>query len=441
MKEGGIPMTKAKLKDLQEAAIEAVSTDKASDKIDALSRAFKLFSEETKRLEIAHAQLTKDFQVVNVELEQANRRLGQKLLELDTSTSYLKNILINMSQGLLFINKSSIVTTYNKSAEAILGRAAVEVLFQPFSQSFDDKLFGFSIQEALTTKQVPALSLVSVRGSHPLELEVDARYVTKKEGTESSKRIDETLDFTEGLIILVRNVTEEHRLKLIADRNDRLKELGEMAAMVAHEIRNPLGGIKGFASLLKRDLVAQPELQQMAAYIVEGTDALNRLVTNVLNYARPVQLLVSQVDLIKLLEDVRERVLIDEGLSKEIHININCELDSCILALDGQLIQSALLNLIVNAIEAMHNVGTVNLWLVQDHGHAILKISDTGVGIEAENLARIFSPFFTTKPHGNGFGLSEVYKVIQAHAGTIEVASTKGKGTTFTLKFPIRSAS
>ncbi len=85
----------------------------------------------------------------------------------------------------------------------------------------------------------------------------------------------------------MRDITEVHRLKLIADRNDRLKELGEMAAMVAHEIRNPLGGIKGFASLLKRDLASQPELQQMASYIVEGTDALNRLVTNVLNYARP----------------------------------------------------------------------------------------------------------------------------------------------------------
>ncbi len=130
--------------------------------------------------------------------------------------------------------------------------------------------------------------------------------------------------------------------------------------------------------------------------------------------------MISPIDLVKLLEDIRERVLIDEGLSKEIFININCDLNSCVLPLDGQLIQSALLNLIVNAIEAMPEGGTVTLWLVQDQGSAILKITDTGVGIDPENIPRIFSPFFTTKPDGNGFGLSEVYKVIQAHSGTLK---------------------
>lgn len=436
-------MSKAKLKDLQNAALQAVSTEKANEKVEALSRAFKLFTEETQRLEVAHAQLTRDFQDVNVELEQANNRLSKKLLELDTSSSYLKNILGNMSQGLLFINKSSIVTTYNRSAEVILGRPAVEVLFEPFGQNFDDEAFGFSIKQALANKHLQTTTHVTLRPStaHAQELEIDARYMVKKDGVEPSKHLDATLDYTEGLIILVRDVTEVRRLKVIAERNDRLKELGEMAAMVAHEIRNPLGGIKGFASLLKRDLAGQPDLQQMASYIMEGTDTLNRLVTNVLNYARPVQTVLTSVDLVKLLKETRERIVIDEKLSKGMQIIITSDYETCFLPLDGALIQAALLNLIVNAVEAMPEGGTVTLWLTQSDDHAILKITDTGEGIAEEDLHKIFSPFFTTKPHGNGFGLSEVYKVIQAHNGTIEVASTLGKGSTFILKFPITSAS
>ena len=433
-------MTKAKLSDLQQAAQEALTSESASDKIEALSRAFKLFSEETQRLEAAHAQLKQDFEAVNLELEQANRRLSQKVRELDTTSSYLRNILSNMSQGLLFINKAGIVTTYNKRAEAILKRPAVETLFQPFTDCFPDAVFGFSITEALEKKNAPPFSVATsdATSGDPRDLEVDTRYMDKKEGIAVPSHLDPTLDYTEGLIILVRDVTEMRRLKLLAERNERLKELGEMAAMVAHEIRNPLGGIKGFASLLRRDLEKQPELQQMASYIIDGTDTLNRLVTNVLNYARPVKTTFTPIDLKKLLEEVRERVIIDEKLGKSAAVTIRSNKTSCIVAVDAQLIQGALLNLIVNAIEAMPNGGTVALTLEQPDHEAIITVSDTGIGIAAEHLHRIFSPFFTTKPHGNGFGLSEVYKVVQAHAGTIEVSSTEGKGTTFTIKLPLK---
>lgn len=436
-------MSNGKLTDLQDAAREAVRSESANDKIEALSRAFRLFSEETQRLEAAHTQLKQDFEAVNQELKQTNTRLNEKLKELDTSTSYLRNILSNMSQGLVFINQASIITTYNKSAEDILMRPAIEVLFQPFKQSFDDNVFGFSIQNSLKNKLVPAHSFIRLNpgSSRQRDLEIDARYMEQKDGQVMSSRLDPTLDFSEGLIILVRDVTEVRKLKLLAERNERLKELGEMAAMVAHEIRNPLGGIKGFASLLRRDLSSQPELQQMANYIVEGTDTLNRLVTNVLNYARPVQAVFSPTDLRRLLEEIRDRVNIDEVLSRHTQISIKCAERSCIAAIDTQLIQGALLNLIVNAIEAMPQGGTVTLWLATTDEYAVLKVIDTGTGIPDEYISKIFLPFFTTKPHGNGFGLSEVYKVIQAHAGNIEVTSSEGKGTTFTIKLPLKAPS
>lgn len=435
-------MAKTKLTDLQAAANQAAASGTASEKIEALSRAFKLFSEETQRLEEAHRELTENFEHVNQELEQTNRRLKQKLRELDTSTSYLRHILSNISQGLLFINKAKIITTFNKSAEVILSKPAMEVLFQPFLHNFSDTLFGFSVAEALAQREAPSTSSTRLQVAPGVvrELEVEARYVSHIGGAELASHLDPTLDYTEGLIILVRDVTEMRRLKLLTERNNRLKALGEMAAMVAHEIRNPLGGIKGFASLLRRDLQEQPHLQEMANYIVEGTDALNRLVTHVLNYARPVKPEFATTDLKKLLTDIRTRVQYDEHLCQGITIVVEAERDHYSAAVDAQLIQGVMLNLVVNAIEAMPNGGKVTLALEQAPADILVKVIDTGSGIKEEDLTRIFSPFFTTKPQGNGFGLSEVYKVIQAHSGTIEVTSTVGKGTMFTIKLPQKQA-
>ena len=217
------------------------------------------------------------------------------------------------------------------------------------------------------------------------------------------------------------------------------KELGEMAAMVAHEIRNPLGGIKGFASLLQRDLKNDPELEQMAGYIVEGTDNLNRLVTNVLNYSRPIVPNIESTDLVALVKDLRQLISADHAVDPSVEIIIETAKPVLYAPIDPQFIQSAFLNLIVNAIQAMPQGGILKIILDEENGAAVLKVSDTGVGIQEDNLEKIFSPFFTTKPQGNGFGLSEVHKVIQAHGGTIDVQSAIGKGTQFTIRLPFKS--
>jgi signal transduction histidine kinase len=220
----------------------------------------------------------------------------------------------------------------------------------------------------------------------------------------------------------------------MSNRDDLLKELGEMVATVAHEIRNPLGGIRGFASLLHRDLAGQPEQQEMAQHIIEGADNLSRFVTHVLNYARPTEVHLAPVDLNQLIEELRHHVEADPTLDSR--ITFTCHLaPSPVKALaDAQLLQSALLNLIVNAIQAMPEGGKLALSVKQKNQQPLLQVSDTGVGISPENMPKLFSPLFTTRPSGNGFGLAEVKKIIQAHGGTIDVQSEVGKGTLFTLK-------
>lgn len=378
--------------------------------MEALTKAFELFSEETARLEGAYKQLKKEFRTVNAKLS--------------LTTNTLKSILTNISQGIIFIDLNGKITTFNPAAEKILGISYKSVLTKPFSSTFDDHLLGFSIKKAFTEKIAPEIS-----------------YATVTHKDNSKKELEAWATFTEkGLIVVIRDITQLRYFEQAANRNDRMKELGEMAASVAHEIRNPLGGIKGFAALLARDLKEDQEKSKLANYIVEGTEVLNRLVTNVLNYSRPIDLTLTSVDLGEVVNSIVEMVKVDDNFNKNITVTNHTPTGplppTCC---DKILIQSSILNLVVNAIHSMPEGGEVSIQLSTNSGSSRIKVSDSGCGIPEENLEKIFSPFFTTKPDGNGFGLTEVYKIVQAHVGEIEVNSKVNEGTTFTISLPLRN--
>ena len=236
---------------------------------------------------------------------------------------------------------------------------------------------------------------------------------------------------------MIRDITEIRHLQQIASRQDRLQELGEMAASVAHEIRNPLGGIEGFASLLKRDLKDSPKMQEMAQYIVEGSQTLNKLVTNILNYSRPISIQLEPTLLSTLINSTLSLIQADKNYKENIIFNFTSPDNEKKISLDPQLFKLALINLLINATQAMPDGGKISITLLEKKGQAILEVSDSGEGIPPKNLEKIFSPFFTTKETGNGFGLSEVYKLVQAHGGLIEAKSQLKIGTTFTIKLPL----
>lgn len=428
-------MDKTRLNHLKKIVEEIGDAKSPGEQISLLTQGFELFSMETQRLDHAYGSLKEQFRNINGQLEETNRRLGNKVEELHVLTTYLDNILSNMAQGLLFIDFNGNITTYNKAAESILVAKREKVLFQQFFEFFADDFFGFSMKEALQTRTAPKTSYttLNLRDGAQKELEVDSTFIPTV--TADSQE----LDFTQGLIILIRDITEIRHLQMLANRNDRMKELGEMAAQVAHEIRNPLGGIKGFASLLQRDLSESPEMQKMANYIVEGTDTLDRLVVNVLSYSRPLHLHFESIDLMEILEDLKNSLLADHNIKEKIVCQIVKEHPSCLLPLDLGLFKGALLNLLINAIQAMPDGGEITIEVTEKKNKAIIKIIDTGTGIAKDNLKKIFNPFFTTKPSGNGLGLAEAHKVIQAHGGEIEVQSLIGKGTTFTIKIPMKA--
>lgn len=404
-----------------------------------LDQAFKQFSLETERLEMTYRNLEERFKAVQVTLQESHTRLSGKLAELDFISRYLETILHHISQGILFIDLNGIVTTYNAAAQQILQIPEKDFLFHPFSDRFDDNFLGFSLQEAFATKQCPLTTFLSwSKQGQVVELEVEATFVAMSQQAYPLAHREASSAPIQGLLVLLRDVTKFRRLQQVANRHDRLKDLGELAAHLAHEIRNPLGGIKGFATLLQQELKERPDLQQMAAYIVQGSDDLNQFVSHVLQYARPFHLHLENVDLIHLVEEVKELMQVDPAWNFQIDFSIQSSAATLMMPLDPQLFKSALLNLFVNAVQAMPAGGGLSVTIESDLSWATLRIEDTGVGIEAENLPKIFSPFFTTKEAGNGLGLAEVHKAIQSHQGWIEVESEVGKGTAFTIKIPLK---
>jgi signal transduction histidine kinase len=425
-------MAQKRIENLKRIASEISSATTPAQQIRLLTQGFELFSEETERLDEAYSILREQFSAVNKKLEETHERLENKIQELHVLTGYLDNILSHMAQGLLFIDLEGHVTTYNSAAQAILEVPREKVLFQSYRDHFPDHLFGFSMDQALREKKVPETTFATVDfpGGGQKELEIVNTFILKEESA------PEELDFTQGLILLLRDITELRHLQMLAGRNDRMKALGEMAAQVAHEIRNPLGGIKGFASLLQRDLKNHPELLKLAHSIVEGADTLDRLVTQVLNYSRPLHLKLEPTALGNTLEKLKKSLTAERAYDEKLISFRIVREKEIVCPIDSGLLQSALRNLIMNAIQAMPKGGELALRLYEEANKAVIEVKDTGCGIPKENMRKLFTPFFTTKANGNGLGLAEANKVVQAHGGDITVSSSPGIGSTFSIKLP-----
>jgi signal transduction histidine kinase len=386
------------------------------EETDDLPRTFSLISEEMNRLKSAYSKLQENFLAVNEEL-------GKKVAELNRLAYLLNTILKNISEAIFFIDLEGMLVMMNDAGSKMLNLKAESALLRKIWDLFPDDFFGFSMKEALKFGISQKL-LYKTIFSKELEISTTFSY----DGPKSCH----------GLIMLLRDVSDKKQAQLIAHRTDRMRELGEMAATVAHEIRNPLGGIRGYASLLYRDLSEEKHLQEMAHFIVEGTKRLENLVITILQYARPLQLHPESVDLGALLRALIQFVKIDPAFPPHVRIIPHIPHEPLLAPVDGEALRSALLNLIFNAFEAMPYGGSVTLSMLKQINCCQISLSDTGIGMEEEMLQQLFSPFFTTKQKGTGIGLVETKKIIQAHGGTIEVRSSVGKGSTFTITLPLR---
>jgi signal transduction histidine kinase len=245
-----------------------------------------------------------------------------------------------------------------------------------------------------------------------------------------------------GVVMIFEDVTQEVRLEGEVEKMRRLADIGQLAAKMAHEVRNSLSPIKSAAQLIRDELVAQRASTEWPDVIIEEVDDLNGLTTEMLDFARPMPLHPRSLSLSELLQkqvEALEASLREPHPHPPIVIQYAPPPDLPEIQADPVQLRRALRNLLMNAVQAMPDGGTLSL-SAEFHsraGQVALHFRDTGVGIAPQDLERIFRPFVTTKPKGTGLGLPIVQKIIHQHGGRVEVESQVGVGTCFTVFLPL----
>ena len=219
-------------------------------------------------------------------------------------------------------------------------------------------------------------------------------------------------------------------------RADRLKSLGELAAGMAHEVRNPLSAIRGAVEIIEKEIPPDSPRRKFVGIIEEEVDRLNRLVGEFLSFAKPREPERTPTDLSELVESV---VTFTSKEADNKGVRLVTRLDERLHAvpLDREQIRQVLLNLIINAIHAMPEGGTVEIGTSLGSESVELWVRDYGVGIEPGSRDKIFDPFFTTKQQGSGLGLSIAYQIVKQHGGEIELGDVDGPGALFIIRLPI----
>lgn len=246
---------------------------------------------------------------------------------------------------------------------------------------------------------------------------------------------DEVGDFA-GEVLLIRDLTEVRALEKELQTKERLAALGKMAAGVAHELRNPLSSIKGLAVLLKGKFSAESSEAETADVLVKEVERLNRSIGEMLDYAKPGQLTRQLTPLDALIRKTLSLVTIDAE-SYGINIRLECENNLPEVEVDRDKLQQVFLNLFLNGIQAMESGGELLVHTGKTKNNVVVVVEDNGVGISAENIDRVFDPYFTTKNDGTGLGLAMTSKIIEEHGGQIEISSVPGEYTRVTITLPL----
>jgi two-component system sensor histidine kinase HydH len=239
----------------------------------------------------------------------------------------------------------------------------------------------------------------------------------------------------QGAIFILRDLRQIRDLEEQVRQSEKLAAVGRLAAGVAHEVRNPLSSMRGLARFLARDMdVASREAEYLKVMVGE-IDRINRVVTGLLDFARPRQPELTSVDINDLLRHTLGLVA-DDARHQAVDIHEDLAEDSLNALADRDQAIQAVLNVLLNGIEAMPDGGRLEVRTYAESGHVVVSIEDSGPGVSPEDRSQLFDPFYTTKKSGTGLGLALVARIMEAHHGRVMVGGQVGLGTIFSLYFP-----
>lgn len=354
-----------------------------------------------------------------------NYKTTKRLLQ-DTS-AFAEDVVANLPVGLITVGKDGRIAFLNEPAEKITGLTLDEVRGKEPDKVLPRSLCG--LKESLE------------KGQTILEKEMECVFTNDKPVplSISAKRIVNEDGYFVGNILILRDLGELRKLQEDIRRKEKLAALGGLAAGVAHEIRNPLSSIKVLATYFGKKFPEGSEDQESATVMVSEVDRLNRVISELLEFARPSDLELKETDVNELLEH-SVRLTQQDAKTKGIEIILTREKKLPSVLIDPDRFTQAILNLYLNAIHSMDEGGILSVrTMLVDPEQIAIEVRDTGKGIQPEDLAKVFEPYFTTKPTGTGLGLAIVHKIVEVHNGDIKVESSPEKGTVFTIFIPIQN--
>ncbi|MBC2745362.1 MAG: PAS domain-containing protein, partial [Desulfosarcina sp.] len=344
---------------------------------------------------------------------------------LQETRDYTRQVIASMAHGVLSIDTGGRVVSCNQQALSLLGMPAAAINPIDLQTVFDFQETGI----AQTIDQgVPVMNR-------------EIRYHREKGDwlplLLTVTPIQDEAGSRNGAVVVLRDLSEIKRLEAQVRRTEKLAAIGRLAAGVAHEIRNPLSSIRGFAYLLGRGHGKDTPEREYADVMVREIDRINHVVTDLLNFSRPMVLEPEATMLPDLIDHVVSLVSAD-AKTHDIDIHVDCEAGIPPMSLDPNQISQALLNLMLNAINAMETGGTIEIRIsVSNEGEGVeIQVEDNGPGIDPEVQEKIFEPFYTTRERGTGLGLAIVRKIAENHDGGVRVDSPppgKRSGTRFIL--------
>ncbi|MFQ5945496.1 MAG: ATP-binding protein [Anaerolineae bacterium] len=363
---------------------------------------------------------------VAVENAQLFRRLETAVEELSAVRQFNESILQSMTDGILVVDTAGQVTLANRAAGRMLGYGVGDLEGEDVDEVLGDA--SIMVRESLERGMIvtPREIEVPKRGGGTVPL---AASISPLQGEKGGVR---------GGVVVVRDLSEARAMEAERRRLDRLALLGEMSAVVAHEVRNPLAAIAaGIQHLVSSSEPEDPSLESLQM-ILEESDRVNRIIEEILIISRPVRLKLAPSNISEVMERALRRL---EPQARERGAAVRWHRDAELPPLRGDeaRLEQAFSNLLQNALEAMPGGGELEVRAdVSPKGKtAVVTVTDSGEGIADRDLGQIFEPFFTTKPGGTGLGLAIVRRIVEEHGGEISVESEPDTGTTFTVTLPL----
>ncbi len=332
---------------------------------------------------------------------------------------YTENVIESMPAGLVTLDSNEKIVSCNQNTEDLLGK--------PFSA-----LLGMPIHEVLPDCPFKSSEMCNNVIEYAMECSNDdGRVIPVK--MSGSSLLDQD-GHTIGTVLVLRDMSQIMEMEQQLERSRRMAALGKMAAGIAHEIRNPLGTLRGFAQFFGTRAGDDTESKGYADLMISEVDRLNQNISGLLQFARPRE---PQKVIVKVDDLIAKTVALMEGdfSSRKVNFHWECNTNTEFSA-DPDLLLQVLLNLLKNSIGATPEGGEVSLAAREDKGRVVVSVIDTGSGMTEQEQERMFDPFFTTKKTGTGLGLAVSHQIVEQHNGSFEVISAPDKGTEINIVLP-----